>query len=162
MCTFMPVNATGMVLFIMRRSQTDVTSFTIPDEELLVKIVFSCLRLPSCNRSHRWSPTWRGRGRLYVFNYPGAPFTQLQNVIPLPRGSWSKRDGVTLGTGTVPTEIQLAARNISKWTYCLLFICLKWSVCSFRVTKYSPHSLYGAILGTKTECESKTFHYLQL
>lgn len=147
-CILLPGNGTGMLLFNTKRAQVGVTPLDIPAEELLVETILSCLWPPSCNR---WSPTWTGRVRVCIFNYSGTPFTQLhngpQNTVLLPRGF--KCDGVALGTGDVPLEIQLVVRNINKWTHWLLFICLKWSVCCFRVTEHSPHSLYSAILGTK-------------
>ena len=159
-CIFLPANGTGMLLFNIKRSHVGVTSLVIPAEELLVETFLTCLWPPSCNRSHRWSPTWRGRARVCVFNYSGTPFTQLhngpQNTVLLPRGSWSKCDGVALGTGDVPLEIQLAVRNVNKCTHWLLFICLKCEVSAVSGSQ-SIHRVHYIVLfwAPNTECKSK-------
>lgn len=146
---FLPTNGTGMLQFNTKRSQVAVTSPVIPARLSWPPFFASCprdgvapgevepeyfhvfgttlrLHLPSCTMGLRITSFFPEEADLNVMAQP-----QALGMFPLKYNC-------------------LVVRNINKWDHWLLpFFFFKWSVCCFRVSDHSPHSLYAVILGTK-------------
>lgn len=145
---FLLSNGIGMLLFNIKRSQVAVTSPVIPAQ----------LSWPPLFATGPGDGVPPGEAEPEYFHVFG---TTLRLHLPI----------CTMGlriTSFFPEETHLnvmaqaqalemfhlkynylVVRSINKWDHWLLLIFLKWSVCCFRVSDHSPHSLYTVILGTK-------------